>query len=95
MVNVLLIRQPSEDAADSYEDQFSDSGYHPISLPASETSHTNLTTLSDILREGLRAKGFGGVIITSQRSCQALGKAFGLLQDETSGTQDCMDSSCW
>jgi uroporphyrinogen-III synthase len=76
MVNVLLLRQPSEDVADSYEDHFCNAGYHPFSLPALETSHVNLTILSDIVRDGLKANGFNGVIITSQRSCEALGNAF-------------------
>jgi len=92
MVNVLLLRQPSEDVADSYEDHFCKAGYHPFSLPALETVHINLDILSDIIRDGLKAKGFDGVIITSQRSCEALGNAFRLLKDEEVGIHrtECM-----
>jgi len=85
MVNVLLLRQPSEDVADSYKDHFCKAGYHPFSLPALETVHINLGILSNIIRDGLKAKGFIGLIITSQRSCEALGNAFKLLKDEEAG----------
>lgn len=81
MANVLLLRRPSEDGVDSYEEHFQNAGYHSFSLPALETSHVNLTLLSDIVRDGLKVRGFDGVIITSQRSCEALGNAFGLLKD--------------
>ena len=82
MVHVLLLRQPSEDVPDSYEDHFCKAGYHPFSLPILETAHLNLGILSDLVRDGLKVKGFNGVIITSQRSCEALANAFKLLKDE-------------
>jgi uroporphyrinogen-III synthase len=86
MANVLLLRQPSEDVADIYEDHFRNAGYYSVSLPALETSHENLTILSNVVRGGLKVKGINGVIMTSQRSCEALGKAFRLLNDEDQST---------
>jgi uroporphyrinogen-III synthase len=64
------------------EDRFQDAGYYPFFLFALETAHVTPTTLCDVVREGLTGKGFNGLIITSQRSCEAFGKAFGLLEDE-------------
>ena len=82
MVNVLL-HQPSKDASDAYEDLLHTAGHHPISISASETAYANLTALRDLLRAGVKASGFGGVIITSQRSCEAIAKAFALEREMT------------
>jgi len=57
-----------------------------------ETTHVHLNCLSGLLSNGLKAKGYTGVIVTSQRSCEALGMALGLLKDETVGDYGTRDS---
>lgn len=83
VLNVLLLHQPSKDAQDGYEALLRTTGHCPFSLAASETEYVNLPALRDLLLRGggLHARGFGGVIVTSQRSCEAVARAFALERD--------------
>ncbi|PPQ99318.1 hypothetical protein CVT24_009186 [Panaeolus cyanescens] len=74
-MNVLLLREPSEDGPDLYETAFKTAGYNPVSLPVLETVFENLSTLSLIIRQGPMNRGVHGVVITSKRSCEAWGEA--------------------
>ena len=68
--------------SDRYESVFLSAGYYPISVPVLETVHVNFPMLRDILCDGPEALGFSGVVITSKRSCEALGMALGLLKKD-------------
>ncbi len=82
MVNVLFLREPSDDGPDCYHEVFHNAGYNSVSVPVLETSFTNLNTLSHIIQEGPVTKGLNGVVVTSKRSCEAWGEALKLLHDE-------------
>ncbi|KAH9942853.1 tetrapyrrole biosynthesis, uroporphyrinogen III synthase [Amylocystis lapponica] len=71
MTNVLLLRSPAQDAPDKYEDGFRSRGYHPVSVPVLGTVLKNLEELKECLSSGHLARGYGGVIITSRRACEA------------------------
>lgn len=82
MVNVLFLREPSDDGPDRYHEVFRTAGYNPISVPVLETSFTNLNALGHIIEEGPTPRGLNGVVITSKRSCEAWGEALNLLQEK-------------
>ena len=71
MANILLLRSPTQDAPDPYEDCFKDLGYRPSSLPVLETVFTNFEDLKRTIVTGPAAHDFAGVIITSARACEA------------------------
>ncbi|KAL6308770.1 tetrapyrrole biosynthesis uroporphyrinogen III synthase [Sparassis latifolia] len=71
MANVLLLRAPSQDGGDKYEDSIRIQGYTPISVPVLETVLKNLPALKEIIQAGHSVKGCAGVIITSGRACEA------------------------
>jgi len=75
MTNVLLLRAPSQETSDPYQECFKNLGYKPSSLPVLETVFTNLDRLKRIIVSGLEIKGFAGVIVTSARACEAWGHA--------------------
>ncbi|KAF8968791.1 tetrapyrrole biosynthesis, uroporphyrinogen III synthase [Flammula alnicola] len=87
MINVLLLREPSEDAPDRYESAFAGAGYHPVSIAVLETVHTNISSLRDLIQGGPKAKGLSGVVITSKRSCDAWREALQLLRDRDRMTE--------
>lgn len=68
-MNVLLVRNPSEDTPDRYHQHLESIGLHPHSVPVLETVYTNLGNLHDIVT-GNRSD-HGGVIMTSSRSAEA------------------------
>lgn len=74
-MNVLLLREPSEDGPDIYETTFKTAGFNPVSLPILETVYENLPVLSQAISNGPVERGVSGVVITSKRSCEAWGKA--------------------
>jgi uroporphyrinogen-III synthase len=74
MANVLLLRTPSQETPDPYEDCFRDFGYRPSSLPILETAFTNFDDLKRTIVNGPKAQNFAGVIITSARACEAWGQ---------------------
>jgi uroporphyrinogen-III synthase len=80
MVNILLLREPSDSPPDRYETAFSAAGYKPVSIPVLETVHTNLKTLRSLINGGHSANGISGVVITSKRSCDAWGEALKMFQ---------------
>lgn len=65
-MNVLLVRNPSEDTPDRYHQHLQSIGLHPYSVPVLETVYTNLGDLRSIVRG--KSSGYGGVIMTSSRS---------------------------
>lgn len=69
MSNVLLLRAPSADGADKYEQAFSTIAYHPLCVPVLETVLVGLPELRRTIQDGPHT--FGGVIVTSARSCEA------------------------
>jgi hypothetical protein len=48
-MNVLLVRNPSEDAPDRYHQHLQSIGLHPHSVPVLETIYTNLGDLHDVI----------------------------------------------
>lgn len=82
MVNILLLREPSDPPPDRYETAFAFAGYEPVSIPVLETVHTNRETLLSLINEGPSANGVSGVVITSKRSCDAWGEALRMLQGD-------------
>jgi len=68
--NVILLRTPTG-SDDRYETAFRDRGYNPLSVAVLETTYTNLEHLKHIITEGPGKRGYVGVVITSQRSCEA------------------------
>ncbi|TFK37545.1 tetrapyrrole biosynthesis, uroporphyrinogen III synthase [Crucibulum laeve] len=81
MSNVLLLRSPIQEPTDRYEAAFLFAGYHPISVPVLETVHINLDALERIVQAEPISKNYGGVILTSKRSCDALGAALQSMKD--------------
>jgi uroporphyrinogen-III synthase len=73
--NVLLLKSPSLDIPDPYEDCFRNLGFHPVSVPVLETVYTDLKDLKEKILLGPRAQGLTGVIITSARACEAWTRA--------------------
>lgn len=69
MSNVLLLRAPSYDGPDKYEQAFSANAYHPLCVPVLETVLVGLSELRSVIQDGPNI--FGGVIVTSARSCEA------------------------
>ena len=67
-MNVLLVRNPSEDAPDRYHQHLESIGLHPYSVPVLETIYTNLGDLHKTV-EG-KSSNYGGVIMTSSRSAE-------------------------
>ena len=67
-MNVLLVRNPSEDAPDRYHQHLESVGLHPYSVPVLETVYTNLGDLRDTV--GGKSSSYGGVIMTSSRSAE-------------------------
>lgn len=67
-MNVLLVRNPSEDVPDRYHQHLGSIGLRPHSVPVLETVHTNLGDLRDIAER--RSTSYGGVIMTSSRSAE-------------------------
>lgn len=83
-MNVLLVRNPPEDAPDRYRQHLQSVGLHPYSVPVLETVHTNLGDLRDIVKG--KSSDYGGVILTSSRSAECWG---GLVGTELLSTQGC------
>ncbi|KAG1750409.1 tetrapyrrole biosynthesis, uroporphyrinogen III synthase [Suillus paluster] len=75
MSNVLLLRTPSQDSPDRYEDAFRSRGYHPISVPVLETVIVGREELARILSLGPEKQSLSGVIITSKRAVEAWSEA--------------------
>lgn len=71
--NILLLRGPGS-SPDKYEAAFSEKQYEPVSIPVLETVLTNVAQLSKLIRT--ESARFAGIVITSARACEALGKAF-------------------
>jgi len=71
MAHILLLRAPGHGGPDRYESAFSDKGLTPVSVPVVETGYTNLDKLKETIVAGPEQGGFGGVIVTSARSCEA------------------------
>ncbi|KAH9919039.1 tetrapyrrole biosynthesis uroporphyrinogen III synthase [Fomitopsis serialis] len=71
MAHVLLLRAPSHDGPDRYESALSDKDLTPVSVPVVETGYTNLDKLKETIVAGPEKGEFGGVIVTSARSCEA------------------------
>jgi uroporphyrinogen-III synthase len=71
MANVLLLRSPSQETPDPYEESFKDLGYKPSSIPVLETIFTNSDVLKRTIANGPKTQDFTGVIITSARACEA------------------------
>lgn len=67
-MNVLLVRNPSEDAPDRYHQHLQSIGLHPHSVPVLETVFTNLGDLYGMV-EG-KSPTYGGVIMTSSRAAE-------------------------
>jgi len=67
-MHVLLVRNPSEDAADRYHQHLQSIGLHPHSVPVLETVYTNLGDLHGIVQG--KSSTYGGVIMTSSRSAE-------------------------
>jgi len=80
-MNVLLVRNPPEDAPDRYHQQLESVGLHPSSVPVLETIHTNLGDLRGIV-DG-KCSDYGGVIMTSSRSAEG----WDLIRRDLSSTQ--------
>ncbi|KAH9837686.1 tetrapyrrole biosynthesis uroporphyrinogen III synthase [Rhodofomes roseus] len=71
MAHVLLLRAPTRDGPDRYESALADKGLTPASVPVVETGYTNLDKLKEVIVAGPERGGFGGVVVTSARSCEA------------------------
>lgn len=69
MAHVLLLRSPTSD--DRYEVALREQGLKPVSVSVVETGYTNLHKLKGIVSTGPEKGGYGGVIMTSARSCEA------------------------
>lgn len=82
MANVLLLRSPTRDAPDKYEDTFRSYGYHPLSVPVLETVLENLDDLKAALTGGKITHAYGAVIITSGRACEAWRTAAVALEEQ-------------
>ena len=67
-MNVLLVRNPLEDAPDRYHQHLVFVGLRPHSVPVLETVHTNLGDLHDIVER--KSSSYAGVIMTSSRSAE-------------------------
>ena len=67
-MNVLLVRNPSEDGPDRYQQHLGSIGLRPHSVPVLETVHTNLGDLHDIVER--KSSSYAGVIMTSSRSAE-------------------------
>lgn len=80
MANVLLLREPSQDHEDRYEALFKQAGFNPISIPVLETLLCHISKLTDYLHSATE-NGISGVIITSKRSCEAIGAALKTSRD--------------
>ena len=80
-MNVLLVRNPSEDASDRYHQHLQSIGLHPYSVPVLQNVYINLGDLQAIV-EG-KSLDYGGVIMTSSRSADS----WDLVRRELSSTQ--------
>ena len=80
-MNVLLVRNPSEDISDRYHQHLQSIGLYPHSVPVLETVHTNLGDLRNIVQR--KSSGYGGVIMTSSRSAES----WDLVRRDLSSTQ--------
>lgn len=75
MANVLLLRAPSPELPDPYEDCLRNYGLCATSVPVLETVFTPVDGLKQKILLGPQAQGLAGVIITSARACEAWGRA--------------------
>jgi len=89
-MNVLLVRNPSEDTADRYHQHLRSIGLHPHSVPVLETIYTNLGDLRCIVKG--KSSDYGGVIMTSSRSAECWNLVSGEL---SSAEQDGLASLGW
>jgi uroporphyrinogen-III synthase len=80
MTNVLLLKAPSNDSPDRYEECFKRQGYTPHSIPVLETILDNLDSLQRIVSTGPGVHGYDGVIITSKRAGDAWRHAVAALE---------------
>lgn len=75
MANVLLLRAPSPELPDPYEECLRSYGFRAASVPVLETVFTPIEGLKQKILLGPHAQGLAGVIITSARACEAWGRA--------------------
>ena len=75
MAKVLLLRSPSQETLDPYEESFENLGYKPSSVPVLETVFTNFEVFKRTIVLGPKTQDFTGVIITSARACEAWTRA--------------------
>jgi hypothetical protein len=87
MTAVVLLRAPSQDSPDRYEECFKSIGYHALSVPVLETVLTNLEELKRTMRAYSTTRTYKGVIITSARACGAWGAVVKDLLVEPSSTE--------
>lgn len=80
MDNVLLLKAPSQDINDRYENTFNSAGFHVVSVTPLQTVFTNLDELQYIIAEGPATGSYKGVVITSGRGCEAWRSAVSALQ---------------
>lgn len=89
MANVLLLRSPTRDGPDQFEDALKSAGYTPLSVPVLETAFKHLGDLKAKILEGRTRRTYDGVIITSGRACEAwkivLGELASTPVDEETG----------
>ncbi|KAF9528794.1 tetrapyrrole biosynthesis, uroporphyrinogen III synthase [Crepidotus variabilis] len=93
MTSVLLLRSPAEEAEDRYELAFRNAGYRPVSIPVLETLICHSSELAEYILSKPREIGIFGVIVTSKRSCEALGAALKASQQSMQGLTNAADWS--
>jgi uroporphyrinogen-III synthase len=71
MTSVLLLRSPSTEGPDKYEDAFRAQGYRLVCVPVLETVLMNREDLGNMIRDGPDKAALRGVIVTSARACEA------------------------
>ncbi|GAA5816044.1 hypothetical protein MFLAVUS_009566 [Mucor flavus] len=68
-----------KDTVDEYHDLFLERGYVPQFIPVLDHETKNIEAIKDMLLLGPHQANFNGLILTSQRSVQAMSEAFNLL----------------
>ncbi|KAG2237529.1 tetrapyrrole biosynthesis, uroporphyrinogen III synthase [Thamnidium elegans] len=68
-----------KDTIDQYHDLFLKHGYVPRFIPVLDHESRNLQVIKDMLLVGPHQANFNGLILTSQRSVQAMSEAFNFL----------------
>lgn len=77
---VILFKK--RDTVDEYNELFLKNGYIPQFIPVLDHQSENVETIKNIILEGPQKNKFTGLILTSQRSVQAMSEAIDLMSEQ-------------